>query len=224
MPFFHLNFPFHPSIFQFRDNSDPVSDSEPYSVGPYAYEELCNSYDDEATLDAPHSSCLLQSPLFESLHSYNTDDIVELIQTVRNGTHPSVTLDPGLDISWDNKLQRAAEGWARQCKFEKDCNECRQTEDWTYMPGSGYYGVGQTLAIGHSSDSFDVYDAIDQWAAQSSSFMLGQPSTVPGAHDYLQMIFEDTHEVGCAAVECEHIEGYDSSDYDTLVVCNWGES
>uniref|UniRef100_A0A224X3L0 CAP protein n=1 Tax=Megacormus gertschi TaxID=1843536 RepID=A0A224X3L0_9SCOR len=152
----------------------------------------------------------------------------DLILKVHNQIRSKVALGkvrglpPAADMrvmAWDNELARIAQMWADQCTDGHD--KLRDTEKES---------VGQNVALrwtySHKDpimkDRPDWSHSIDLWAREYGQFGFhsGHISPFVFNHDvghYTQMIWADTHKIGCGFAYYKHPQ----RGYTKIYVCNY---
>ena len=124
-----------------------------------------------------------------------------------------------MKIEWDDELADIAQAHANQCKFEHDCNQCRQVNR---------FSVGQNLFSSMSSDpspSANWTQATQSWykeitnapGALVQSFQSSSNPKIMWGH-FTQVVWADTWKIGCG------FTAYKSDRWavEKLYTCNYG--
>ncbi|XP_015585577.1 venom allergen 3 [Cephus cinctus] len=117
------------------------------------------------------------------------------------------------NITWDKELEQVAQRWANQCNFGHDT--CRIVDR---------FRVGQNVAIqatrGTTATSL-LSRLVDLWYNEVKLFNNTHVSKYrfePDVGHYTQMIWADTHLIGCGAIRYIASNGWNN----TYLVCNYG--
>lgn len=117
-------------------------------------------------------------------------------------------------LTWSPELAATAAAWVAQCKDTAapiglvDHNAGRST-------GHPYY-VGENIYA--SSGSATGQQAVTSWAGEGTSYTYATNTCAAGktCGHYTQVVWRDTHEVGCALADCPSLQ------YKSTVVCDYG--
>ncbi|XP_005374385.1 PREDICTED: GLIPR1-like protein 1 isoform X2 [Chinchilla lanigera] len=115
-------------------------------------------------------------------------------------------------MSWDDGLAQVAEAWAKECKFEH--NSCLKIP---YQCSKRFEHVGENIWLGGFRD-FNPKDAIRKWYKEYQLFDFDNLSCSDVCGHYTQIVWANSHKVGCAVTICPNFGG---STY-AIFVCNYG--
>ncbi|XP_056155657.1 peptidase inhibitor 16-like [Lampris incognitus] len=138
-----------------------------------------------------------------SLNEEQEELIVELHNYYRGQVSPSASAM--LPLKWDSNLKVVAEGYAAKC-------------DWNHNPN--LEDTGENLFA--STGPLDLRMALEKWFLEHLHYDYDNnscPEDEMCGH-YTQMVWADTHRVGCALHLCDTMEGLDFEDASFLV-CNY---
>jgi len=119
-------------------------------------------------------------------------------------------------MSWDDKVAAIAEEYVKQCSFEHSADSFRKTDDFTYLGENLYKGWTSSSvlsATGVNSSGVSWHNEIDDYtyATDSCSRVCGH---------YTQMVWADTHKIGCGASFCQDSDP--RFHHSIIVSCNYG--
>ncbi|XP_040050010.2 uncharacterized protein LOC120829717 isoform X1 [Gasterosteus aculeatus] len=129
--------------------------------------------------------------------------LVELHNHYRGQVSPSASAM--LPLRWDPSLKIIAEGYAAKCIW----NHNPELED-----------TGENLFVG--TGPLDLREALEKWFLERQNFDF-QNNTCDEDQmcgHYTQMVWADTHRVGCAFHLCNNMEGLDW-ERASFLVCNY---
>ncbi|XP_073325698.1 uncharacterized protein [Pagrus major] len=129
--------------------------------------------------------------------------LVELHNYYRGQVSPSASAM--LPLRWDPSLKLIAEGYAAKCVW----NHNPELED-----------TGENLYAG--TGSLDLREALEKWFLEHLDYDFNNNSCDEDkmCGHYTQMVWADTHRVGCAFHLCNNMEGLDWERVSFLV-CNY---
>lgn len=135
-------------------------------------------------------------------------DLVDAHNAVRAGAQPAPA--PALeDVTWDDNVAGIAQDYANQCRFEHSHHE----------------NLGENLAFFSGTDSTGA-DITESWASEAADYDYASNACADGAQcgHYTQIVWRDTHRMGCGISECtiEFCDGGSCDDVAGLLwVCNY---
>ncbi|XP_041953434.1 peptidase inhibitor 16 [Alosa sapidissima] len=108
-------------------------------------------------------------------------------------------------MSWDERLRIVAEGYAAKCRWDHN----PELED-----------LGENLYI--TNGPLDPEEAIEKWFNEHENYNYTSNECAEGemCGHYTQVVWADSHKVGCAAHQCVDIEGLPFGNA-TILVCNY---
>ncbi|XP_012696439.1 peptidase inhibitor 16 [Clupea harengus] len=108
-------------------------------------------------------------------------------------------------MSWDENLKIVAEGYAAKCRWDHN----PELED-----------IGENLYV--TNGPLDPVEAIHKWFKEHENYNYTSNECDEGemCGHYTQVVWADSHKVGCAAHLCEEIEGI-SFGKAIILVCNY---
>lgn len=140
---------------------------------------------------------------WSSLSEEEEELIVELHNHYRGQVSPSASAM--LPLKWDSNLKVIAEGYAAKCI-------------WNHNPD--LEETGENLFVG--TGTLDLRVALEKWFLEHLDFDYHNnscPEDKMCGH-YTQMVWADTHRVGCAFHICDTMEGLDF-EKASFLVCNY---
>ncbi|XP_029994342.1 peptidase inhibitor 16-like isoform X2 [Sphaeramia orbicularis] len=150
---------------------------------------------------------LLGALVFPGAWSFLTEDQEELLVELHN--HYRGVVSPSasamLPLRWDPSLKLIAEGYAAKCIW----NHNPELED-----------TGENLFVG--TGPLDLRVALEKWFLEHLDYEYNNNSCDEDkmCGHYTQMVWADTHRVGCAFHLCNQMEGLDWERVSFLV-CNY---
>ncbi|KAM4609880.1 uncharacterized protein ACJ7VT_013213 [Polymixia lowei] len=141
--------------------------------------------------------------VWSSLNEEQEELIVELHNYYRGQVSPSASAM--LPLRWDPSLKLIAEGYAAKCI-------------WNHNPD--LEETGENLFAG--TGPLDLREALEKWFMEHLDFDYHNnscPEDTMCGH-YTQMVWADTHSVGCAFHLCNTMEGLDF-ERTFFLVCNY---
>uniref|UniRef100_A0A8D2QNY8 SCP domain-containing protein n=1 Tax=Zosterops lateralis melanops TaxID=1220523 RepID=A0A8D2QNY8_ZOSLA len=117
---------------------------------------------------------------------------------------PSVPLC-ALFQSWDTDLEALAQSYAEKCIWDHNKERGRR--------GENLFAMAPTL---------ELEFAVEDWNGEEKFYNLTTSTCVPGqmCGHYTQVVWSNTHQIGCGAHFCEKIEGIETENMH-LLVCNY---
>lgn len=139
------------------------------------------------------------------LSEEDTETLVELHNSYRGQVEPNSTYMR--KVKWDEKLKIIAEGYAVKCI-------------WEHNPDLEELNMGENLFV--SNGLFDPNIAMEKWFLEHLDYDYNNNSCQDDkmCGHYTQMVWADSHSVGCAAHRCDTMEGL-SFEKVTFLVCNY---
>lgn len=130
--------------------------------------------------------------------------LVELHNRYRGVVQPSASAM--LPLKWDGNLKLVAEGYAAKCIW----NHNPELED-----------TGENLFAG--TGKLDLERAVEKWFLERVDYNYDNNSCDEDkmCGHYTQMVWADTHRVGCAVHLCAQMEGLDWTEPTHFLVCNY---
>ncbi|XP_055004140.1 peptidase inhibitor 16-like [Boleophthalmus pectinirostris] len=130
--------------------------------------------------------------------------LVELHNRYRGVVQPSASAM--LPLKWDGNLKILAEKYAATCVW----NHNPELED-----------TGENLYVG--TGELDLERALEKWFLEKADYSYYNNSCEEDkmCGHYTQMVWADTHRVGCAVHLCAQMEGLGWSDPTHFLVCNY---
>lgn len=112
---------------------------------------------------------------------------------------PLPTLPP---VGWSDDVAAVATAWAKRCVFEHSGGP-----------------LGENLAI-FSSTSTTPEEVVQAWASEAADYDYATNACAPQAQcgHYTQVVWRGSTSIGCAAVACDHVDGFGAG---VLFVCNY---
>ncbi|NWU94104.1 PI16 inhibitor, partial [Upupa epops] len=110
-----------------------------------------------------------------------------------------------LKMSWDAELEAFAQAYAEKCIWDHNKERGRR--------GENLFAMAPTL---------DLEFAVEDWNGEEKYYNLTTSTCVPGqmCGHYTQVVWANTHQIGCGAKFCEKIDGIETEDM-YLLVCNY---
>ncbi|XP_036312928.1 GLIPR1-like protein 1 [Pipistrellus kuhlii] len=149
------------------------------------------------------------SPILPSIEDKSfIEDCVEAHNEMRRTVQP-----PAANMkymTWDEGLAKTAKSWADQCKFEHNkcpVNHCHPTFPY----------VGENIWLGRLN-KFKPAKAIRFWYNERAFYTYASQLCTKVCGHYTQVVWADSHKVGCAMSICPKL-GYSDS---LIFVCNYG--
>ncbi|XP_045062755.1 peptidase inhibitor 16 [Coregonus clupeaformis] len=139
------------------------------------------------------------------LSEEDTETLVELHNSYRGQVVPNATYMR--KVKWDEKLKIVAEGYAVKCT-------------WEHNPDLEELNTGENLFV--SNGPFDPNIAMEKWFLEHLDYDYNNNSCQDDkmCGHYTQMVWADSHSVGCATHRCDTMEGL-SFEKVTFLVCNY---
>ncbi|XP_030404564.1 glioma pathogenesis-related protein 1-like [Gopherus evgoodei] len=117
-----------------------------------------------------------------------------------------------LYMTWDAALARTARAWAKKCLFK---HSPYLTEKYMSHPHYGH--VGENIWTGHYG-LFGVTEAIKLWTDEVQHYNLQTNKCTKTCGHYTQVVWDNSHKVGCAVVFCRIAAGIRDAAH---FVCNY---
>ncbi|XP_041859648.1 peptidase inhibitor 16-like [Melanotaenia boesemani] len=146
---------------------------------------------------------LLVPGAWSSLSEENEELLVELHNRYRGLVSPSASAM--MPLKWDSTLKVIAEAYAAKCI-------------WNHNPD--LRDVGENLFVGNGP--LDLAEALEKWFLENLDYSY-QNNTCDEdkmCGHYTQMVWADTHRVGCAIHHCNTMDGLDW-ERTNFLVCNY---
>ncbi|XP_026504729.1 GLIPR1-like protein 2 [Terrapene carolina triunguis] len=124
----------------------------------------------------------------------------------------SVDVECGASWTWDAALARTARAWAKKCLFK---HSPYLTEKFMSHPHYGH--VGENIWTGHYG-LFGVPEAIKLWTDEVQHYNLQTNKCTKTCGHYTQVVWDNSHKVGCAVVFCRIAAGIRDAAH---FVCNY---
>ncbi|NWY72165.1 PI16 inhibitor, partial [Erithacus rubecula] len=107
--------------------------------------------------------------------------------------------------SWDTELEALAQSYAEKCIWDHNKERGRR--------GENLFAMAPTL---------ELEFAVEDWNGEEKFYNLTTSTCVPGqmCGHYTQVVWSNTHQIGCGAHFCEKIEGIETENMH-LLVCNY---
>jgi hypothetical protein len=115
------------------------------------------------------------------------------------GNEPTATDMVKLD--WDDDLAQVAQGWVNQCHWAHNPN---RTAQYGALAGGSTY-VGENLYVYLTTSSSPpniVNSALLAWFVEHQDYTYGPVQGSSSTGHYTQLVWADTHRVGCALAVC----------------------
>eukprot|EP00063_Salmo_salar_P015167 XP_013990002.1 PREDICTED: peptidase inhibitor 16 [Salmo salar] len=146
-----------------------------------------------------------QCPAACQLSQEDAETLMELHNSYRGQVVPSATYMR--KVKWDEKLKILAEGYAVKCVLEQN-------------PDLELLNTGENLFV--SNEPLDLNMTMENWFLEHLDYDYNNNSCQDDrmCGHYTQMVWADSHSVGCAAHRCDTIEGL-SFEKVTFLVCNY---
>ncbi|GIX99830.1 hypothetical protein CDAR_460641 [Caerostris darwini] len=172
-----------------------------------------------------HSYCLPPNPQCELLDTGVTNADKQLVVKLHNeyrqkvatgherhagGMPPAANM---LEMVWDNELAAVAQKHAEQCKFEHDCNECREVD--RFSVGQNIYEGMSSGPPKHSDWEPMVKSFYDEVSMFDKSYI--KPYVFGAWGHFSQVVWATSWRVGCGRATFME-DGW----YTTFLVCNYG--
>ncbi|TFK11284.1 WAS/WASL-interacting protein family member 2 [Platysternon megacephalum] len=114
--------------------------------------------------------------------------------------------------TWDAALARTARAWAKKCLFK---HSPYLTEKFMSHPHYGH--VGENIWTGHYG-LFGVAEAIKLWTDEVQHYNLQTNKCTKTCGHYTQVVWDNSHKVGCAVVFCRIAAGIRDAAH---FICNY---
>ncbi|XP_024268079.1 peptidase inhibitor 15 [Oncorhynchus tshawytscha] len=148
---------------------------------------------------------ITQCPASCQLSEDDAETLVELHNSYRGQVVPNSTYMH--KVKWDENLKIIAEGYAVKCI-------------WEHNPDLEELNMGENLFV--SNGLFDPNIAMEKWFLEHLDYDYNNNSCQDNkmCGHYTQMVWADSHSVGCAVHRCDTMEGL-SFEKATFLVCNY---
>ncbi|XP_013883389.1 peptidase inhibitor 16, partial [Austrofundulus limnaeus] len=208
-------------------DSGPLQDLPPGIVFPIMH-QLQGASSPQTAQDGPSTWCLrlrmepgpgswswtlllllgLGFLLVPGAWSFLTDEQEELLVELHNYYRGQVspTASAMLPLKWDSGLKLIAEAYAAKCI-------------WNHNPE--LEETGENLYAG--TGALDLRVAVEKWFMERLYYDFQNNSCDEDkmCGHYTQMVWADTHRVGCAIHSCNSMEGLDWDQRTSFLVCNY---
>ncbi|NWV15990.1 PI16 inhibitor, partial [Ptilonorhynchus violaceus] len=110
-----------------------------------------------------------------------------------------------MKMTWDKELEALAQSYAEKCIWDHNKERGRR--------GENLFAMAPTL---------ELEFAVEDWNEEEKFYNLTTSTCVPGqmCGHYTQVVWSNTHQIGCGAHFCEKIEGIETENMH-LLVCNY---
>uniref|UniRef100_F6QD80 SCP domain-containing protein n=1 Tax=Ciona intestinalis TaxID=7719 RepID=F6QD80_CIOIN len=129
-------------------------------------------------------------------------------------------MDPASNMrlmAWDNDVAAVAKAYANKCLWKHSPADTRKTNDFSVL------GENLAMAYAFSPVSRDfIKETTFNWWNETHDFTYSTQICKPGRQcgHYTQVVWADSHKVGCGAAFCQH----QFASHSIYVVCNYGPS
>ncbi|CAM4499362.1 unnamed protein product [Lepidochelys kempii] len=117
-----------------------------------------------------------------------------------------------LYMTWDAALARTARAWAKKCLFKHSPYLTKK-----FMSHPHYGHVGENIWTGHYG-IFGVPEAIKLWTDEVRHYNLQTHKCTKTCGHYTQVVWDNSHKVGCAVVFCRKAAGVRDAAH---FICNY---
>ncbi|CAM5084862.1 unnamed protein product [Eretmochelys imbricata] len=117
-----------------------------------------------------------------------------------------------LYMTWDAALARTARAWAKKCLFKHSPYLTKK-----FMSHPHYGHVGENIWTGHYR-IFGVPEAIKLWTDEVQHYNLQTHKCTKTCGHYTQVVWDNSHKVGCAVVFCRKAAGVRDAAH---FICNY---
>uniref|UniRef100_A0A803VHC4 Peptidase inhibitor 16 n=1 Tax=Ficedula albicollis TaxID=59894 RepID=A0A803VHC4_FICAL len=110
-----------------------------------------------------------------------------------------------MKMTWDTELEALAQSYAEKCIWDHNKERGRR--------GENLFAMAPTL---------ELEFAVEDWNGEEKFYNLTTSTCVPGqmCGHYTQVVWSNTHQIGCGAHFCEKIDGIETENMH-LLVCNY---
>ncbi|XP_023797839.1 peptidase inhibitor 16-like isoform X4 [Cyanistes caeruleus] len=110
-----------------------------------------------------------------------------------------------MKMTWDKELEVLAQSYAEKCIWDHNKERGRR--------GENLFAMAPTL---------ELEFAVEDWNGEEKFYNLTTSTCVPGqmCGHYTQVVWSNTHQIGCGAHFCEKIDGIETENMH-LLVCNY---
>jgi hypothetical protein len=125
-------------------------------------------------------------------------------------------------LDWDDDLAAVAQGWVDRCIWDHNAN---RTAEYRALVGGNTY-VGENLAVyGTTGSPPDLVDfAMGAWFEEVADYSYGPFASGDGTGHYTQLVWADTHRVGCGLAVCPGSAfGWPSSFTAYYLACDYAK-
>ncbi|XP_076063390.1 uncharacterized protein LOC143038259 [Oratosquilla oratoria] len=202
--------------------------------------------EDYSVFTAQHSMCLGENKDCNIVSQGITENEKKVIlkyhnkfrQQVANGEEdrgnpgPQPKAADMREFVWNDELALVAQAWANTCPYGHDCSECRK------ILGEEYF-VGQNLYWYFTTDPGATFGP-ERWVTGITAWydeVIFVPSSMAESFNpnlvtqqighYTQIVWGDTHEVGCGATyydNCSPLGSPSSFNKCLIYACNYGKA
>ena len=126
-------------------------------------------------------------------------------------------------LAWDDDLAQVAQGWVDQVHFAHNPN--RTAQYGALAGGSTYVGENLALYLTTSPSPPDIVGfALDAWFAEQQDYIYGRFQGSGSTGHYTQLVWADTHGVGCALAVCPGSAfGYSDAFTGYYLACDYAQ-
>lgn len=116
-------------------------------------------------------------------------------------------------LAWNDDLEAVAQAWVNNC-------------NWSHNPGgsSAWRALGNSGAIGENlfvTSGSNALQGVSAWFEEHQDYTWPGGFSADTGH-YTQLVWADTHEIGCAALRCDSFANLSSTfDNGRMLVCNY---
>jgi hypothetical protein len=152
-----------------------------------------------------------------ALHEHN--DIRSDVASGLVGNEPTAT--DMVKLAWDDDLAEVAQGWVDQCDWGHNPN--RTAQYGALAGGSTYVGENLYVYLTTSSSTPNIVPlALDAWFDEQQNYNYGPVQGSSPAGHYTQLVWADTHRVGCALAVCPGSAfGYSNAYTGYYLACDY---
>lgn len=123
------------------------------------------------------------------------------------------TATPLPSLTWNPDLAATAAAWVAQCK-DVDAPIGLVDHNPNRSDGHPYY-VGENL-FASGGQAASAQQAVDSWVGEKANYDYATNTCNGVCGHYTQVVWRDTHELGCALGNCPGLQ------YSSTIVCDYG--
>ena len=125
-------------------------------------------------------------------------------------------------LAWDDALALVAQNWVDRCVWNH--NPDRTSEYGALVGGNTYVGENLYVYLTTGSPPNVVDFALDAWFEEVADYTYGPISSGSGTGHYTQVVWADTHRVGCGLAVCPGSAfGYSNSYTAYYIACDYAK-